>query len=285
VKIVPCKKSPPRVHLLITVLVTIAMTCFTAGTPSESVAQAYKTVSGSASVNDIELYYEIHGEGVPLFVLHGGLGHIGHWENQIPVLSRHFRVVAVDSRGHGRSTMTEQPISYALMASDVVALMDYLDIERAHVLGMSDGGNIGLHLAINYSNRLIKVIASGANYNPSGVRPDVGEHPKMLDYFGKAAADYTALSPDPTKWEAFLGNISQMWASEPNFTVEQLGGITVPILLLDGENEEFIFPEHTKEMADLIPTAMPVLVPATGHFGIWENPEAINDAILEFLTE
>ena len=76
-----------------------------------------------------------------------------------------------------------------------------------------------------------------------------------------------------------------MWASEPNFTVEQLGGITVPVLLLDGENEEFIYPEHTKEMARLIPTATLVLVPQTGHFGIWENPDAINEAILKFLTE
>ena len=91
-------------------------------------------------VNDIELYYQIHGEGTPLILLHGGLGYSGHWKNEVSVLSEHYRVIAVDSRGHGRSTSSERRISYALMASDIVALMDYLDVEKAHVLGWSDGG-------------------------------------------------------------------------------------------------------------------------------------------------
>ena len=253
--------------------------------PPEPSVDSTDPVSGIASVNNVELYYEIHGEGTPLILLHGGLGHSGNWNNQIPVLSKHFKVISVDSRGHGRSTTGEQQVSYSIMASDVVALMEYFDIRKANIVGFSDGGNIGLHLAIHHPNRLIKVVACGANYNPSGVRPDVGEHPKMIEYFGKAMEDYAALSPDPTKWEAFLGNISQMWASEPNFTVEQLSSITVPLLLLDGEDEEFIYPEHTREMANLIPTATPIVIPETGHFGIWENPDQMNDAILQFLVQ
>lgn len=253
--------------------------------PPESSVDSTDSVSGIASVNNVELHYEIHGEGTPLILLHGGLGHSGNWNNQIPVLSEHFKVISVDSRGHGRSTMGEQQVSYSVMASDVVALMEYLDIRKANIVGFSDGGNIGLHLAIHHPSRLIKVVACGANYNPSGIRPDVGEHPKMIEYFGEAMEDYTALSPDPTKWEAFLGNISQMWASEPNFTVEQLSSITVPLLLLDGEDDEFIYPEHTTEMAALIPTATPIVIPETGHFGIWENPDQMNDAILKFLAQ
>jgi pimeloyl-ACP methyl ester carboxylesterase len=235
--------------------------------PSEPSAESSDPVSGFAPVNDVELYYEIRGQGTPLILLHGGLGHSGHWENQIPVLSEHFKVISVDSRGHGRSTMAEQQISYSVMASDIVVLMDYLDIRKAN------------------TDRLIRVIASGANYNPSGVRPDVGEHPKMIEYFGQAMEDYAALSPDPTAWEAFLGNISQMWASEPNFTVKQLSGINVPLLLLDGAGEEFIYPEHTIEMAGLIPTATLIVIPETGHFGMWENPDLMNDAILKFLVQ
>lgn len=253
--------------------------------PPEPSVDSTDPVSGIAPVNNVELYYEMRGEGTPLILLHGGLGHSGNWENQIPDLSEHFEVIAVDSRGHGRSTIGEQQISYSVMASDVVALMDYLDIRKANIVGFSDGGNIGLQLAIHHPNRLIKVVAAGANFNPSGVRPDVGKHPKMIEYFGKAMEDYTALSPDPTKWEAFLGNISQMWASEPNFTVQQLSSITVPLLLLDGENEEFIYPEHTREMAALIPTATPIVIPEAGHFGIWENPDQMNVAILQFLVQ
>jgi pimeloyl-ACP methyl ester carboxylesterase len=169
------------------------------------------------------------------------------------------------------------------MASDILALMDYLDVERAHILGWSDGGIIGLYLAVNHPGRLIKVIASGANYHPSGIRPDFGEHPKFASYIEGAITDYQTLSPDPTNWDAFLANIGQMWGSEPDFAVEQFGSIAVPVLLLDGESDEAIYTEHTKEMASLIPTAKLVFIPGTGHFGMWEKPAEINNAILDFL--
>jgi pimeloyl-ACP methyl ester carboxylesterase len=277
-------------QLLIFVPLMLAAVCSTgclSPEPSspEPSTETMGPVSGMAPVNGIELYYEIHGQGTPLILLHGGLGHTGHWAKQVPVLAGHYKVIAVDSRGHGRSTMTEEPISYALMASDVVALMDFLEVEKAHVLGLSDGGIIGLHLAITRPERLIRVIASGANYSPSGIRPDAGQHPKMVEYFGRVTEEYQVLSPEPTKWEALLGNIGQMWASEPNFTVEQLNSITVPVMFLEGENEEFIYPEHTSEMAGLIPTATLVFVSGAGHFSLWEKPDEMNRAILDFLAQ
>jgi pimeloyl-ACP methyl ester carboxylesterase len=273
-----------RTRLPMVMALMVAAVCFAACQPPEPSVASAGPVSGMAPVNDVELYYEIHGEGTPLLLLHGGLGNSSHWENQLPVLSEHYKVITVDSRGHGRSTMTEQQISYALMASDIVALMDHLDVKRAQIIGWSDGGNIGLYLAINHPQRLIKVIASGANYNPSGVRSDVGENQKFISYIGDAMADYQTLSPEPTNWDAFLGNIGQMWASEPNFTVEQLGSVAVPILLLDGESDEAIYTEHSREMASLIPTATLTFVPGTGHFGMWEKPVEINTAILDFLA-
>ncbi len=106
----------------------IAMLCLAACQPPQTPVQSNEPTSGMAPVNDVELYYQIHGEGTPLILLHGGLGHSGHWKNQLSVLSEHYKVVTVDSRGHGRSTMTEQQISFALMASDIVALMDYVEI-------------------------------------------------------------------------------------------------------------------------------------------------------------
>ena len=273
-----------RTQSLVILASLIAMFCVAACQPSDTPVESNEPVSGMAPVNDVELYYEIHGNGTPLILLHGGLGHSGHWENQLPVLTEHYKVIAVDSRGHGRSTMTEQQISYALMTADIVALMDFLKIGKAHVLGWSDGGIIGLDLAINHPDRLIKVIASGANYNPSGLRADALENEKVKAYIGKAMEDYQELSPDPTGWDAFLENIGQMWASEPNFTAEQLGSIATPVLLLDGESDEGIYTEHTIEMASLIPTAQLIFIPGTGHFGMWEKPVEINNAILGFLA-
>ena len=272
-----------RAKSLVILASLIAMFYVAACQPPETPVESSEPVSGTAHINDVELYYQIHGEGTPLILLHGGLGHSGHWKNQLPVLSEHYQVITVDSRGHGRSTMTEQQISFELMASDIVGLMDYLEIERAHILGWSDGGNIGLYLAIHYPERLMKVIASGANYSPSGVRSDVGENQKFLSYIGEAIKDYQALSPDPANWDAFFGSIGQMWASEPDFTVEQLGSISVPVLLLDGERDEAIYAEHTIEMAGLIPTAKLIFISGTGHFGMWEKPAEINKAILDFL--
>ncbi len=98
--------------------------------------------SGYAPVNDIQMYYAVYGQGEPLIMLHGGLGHSDVWGNQIPVFAQHFKVITADSRGHGRSTRSSQPYSYALMASDVLALMDYLKIDKASIVGWSDGGII-----------------------------------------------------------------------------------------------------------------------------------------------
>lgn len=274
-----------RTYLFMVTALAVAAICVAACQPSEQSVESSDPDSGMASVNDVELHYAIQGEGIPLVLLHGGLGHSGHWENQLGVLADHYRVITVDSRGHGRSTMTDQQISYELMASDIVALMDFLNIPKANVLGWSDGGNIGLYLAIHQPDRLIKVIASGANYSPSGVRSDVGENQKFISYIGKAMEDYQALSPNPANWEGFLGNIGQMWATEPNFTADQLGSIGVPVLLLDGESDEAIYTEHTSEMASLIPTSELKFVPGTGHFGLWERPAEMNQAILEFLKK
>jgi pimeloyl-ACP methyl ester carboxylesterase len=193
--------------------------------------------------------------------------------------------MAADSRGHGRSTFSEQQISYALMASDIIALMDYLDIKKAHILGWSDGAIIGLYLAIKHPERLYKLIAFGANYNPSGMRADAFENRKIIDYLEKAARDYQALSPDPTRWEAFEKNMGQMWASEPNFTAEQLRRITVPTLILGGASDEAIDVEHTKELAGLIPQAELIFIPGTGHFAPLETVAAFNRIVVEFLTK
>jgi len=270
---------------LLALSIVVTATCLTACQRTQALGATPSSTKGIAPINDIQVYYEIHGDGPPLILLHGGLGNAGYWDKQIPVLSKKYKVIAMDSRGHGRSTFSEKPIGYALMASDVVALMDYLSIKKAHILGWSDGGIIGLDLALNHPDRLKKVIVYGANYNLSGVRPDIGESKKFNDYIEKAAKDYQTLSPDPSRWDAFMENIGQMWASEPNLTAEQLGSITVPMLILDGDNDELIYTEHSTEMAGLIPTAELTLVPGAGHFAAWEKPDEFNKIVLKFLAE
>lgn len=239
----------------------------------------------TAEINGIDIYYEVYGEGNgdPVVLIHGGLSNGDHFVNQIPVLAEDREVIVMDSRGHGRSSFDETPISYEVMAADVLGLLDHLEIDKADLVGWSDGGIIGLEIAIHNPERLNRVVAYGANFDPTGVRPDVGENAMFNAYVERASQEYAELSPAPERWDEFLTNISNMWATQPNYTEEQLGSITTPILVLDGEEEEAIDLNQTKLMALLIPGAELTLMPGTGHFAMFEQPEEFNQIVLDYL--
>ena len=200
------------------------------------------------TLNGIDIYYEIHGEGEPLLLLHGGLSHSGAWHEQVLALKPHFQLILMDSRGHGRSSFDAEQISYAAMADDVIALLNALQIKRTHILGWSDGGIIGLDIAIRWPDRLDKLIAFGTNYHPSGVHDDVAENTRFAEYFAASAKDYQAFSPTPQHWKMFLDNITKMWASEPDFSATELGGISAEVLVLAGAQE---FPGGLQAQVDL----------------------------------
>lgn len=248
-------------------------------------ADADKGEGQTVEINGVDIYYEVYGEGNgdPVLLLHGGLSNGDHFVNQIPVLAKDHEVIVMDSRGHGRSSFNDTPISYSVMASDVLGLMDHLKIEKADIVGWSDGGIIGLEIALTHPERLNKVVAYGANYDPSGVRLDIGTNEHFNAYIERASQEYQENSPAPERWDEFLNNISTMWATEPNYTEEQLQGITTPFLILDGEEEEAIDLNQTKLMALLIPGAKLELMPGTGHFAMFEQPEEFNRIVLDFL--
>ncbi|MGQ0485487.1 MAG: alpha/beta fold hydrolase [Hyphomicrobiales bacterium] len=241
--------------------------------------------SGLAPVNDIQMYYEIYNAAGadPVLLLHGGLGSTLNWGNQVPELMKTHKVVAVDSRGHGRSTRSEQSFGYELMASDVLAIMDHLKLDKVSIVGWSDGGIIGLVLAMQHPERVKKLFAYGANYNVSGVKPTVETDPVFGMAVGMAMENYRKLSPTPGEFDNFLKQIAAMWFSQPDFKPEQLGKIGVPTVIADGQYEEAIKPEHTMELAKMIPGAKLVIIPNVSHMGMWQDPAAINKAVMEFL--
>jgi pimeloyl-ACP methyl ester carboxylesterase len=146
----------------------------------------------------------------------------------------------MDSRGHGRSSFDDRPISYDLMASDVLRLMDHLGIENADIVGWSDGGIIGLHLAIHHPERLNKVVAYGANFDPTGVRIDLPDNAYFNAFKARNADEYRRLSPHPERWDQVFAIILDMWAAEPSYTEDQIRWIKTPMLILDGAKEEAI---------------------------------------------
>ena len=242
--------------------------------------------TGRVNVNGASIHYAKYGtdNSDPVLLLHSGLGAAEDFGGQISAIAEKYQVIAIDTRGHGRSTGDDQPYGYELLASDVTGVMDALGIDKAAIVGWSDGGNIGLHLAINDPDRLTKVFALGANYHTSAARPSVFSDALVGAYVGHAAAQYAQISPTPDAWEGFSGKVFAMWGSEPAFTEEQLAGVTVPFLVAAGVYEEAIDEAHTKRMAELIPGAKLLLVENASHFAHWQQVEEVNKAILEFLA-
>jgi pimeloyl-ACP methyl ester carboxylesterase len=170
------------------------------------------------------------------------------------------------------------------MASDVIALMDYLKIDKAALLGWSDGGIIGLDIAINHPERLTRLFAFGANYNPAGLK-DISASATFNAYIERCGQDYARMSPTPKEYGAFVEQISQMWATQPDYKPEQLAKITVPTMIADGEHDEGIKREHTEELAKLIPGAKLNILPGVSHFAFWQKPDVFNQAVLDFLLD
>jgi pimeloyl-ACP methyl ester carboxylesterase len=240
------------------------------------------TQSGYAPLNGIRIWYASFGRGEPVFLLHGGLANSNYWGNQVPALARHYRVVVMDSRGHGRSSHDDRPYGYDLMASDVLGLMDFLKVPRAAIVGWSDGAILGLDIGVHHPERLTKLFAFAANSDPSGVA-DIAQSPVFNAYIARAEKEYEALSPTPSQYKSFLAQISKMWETQPSFSVEQLRGITVPVWIVDADHDEAIKRENTEFMSNTIPNAGLLIQPWVSHFSFLQDPPQFTSDVLHFL--
>jgi pimeloyl-ACP methyl ester carboxylesterase len=242
------------------------------------------TSTGRVDIAGASLYYATYGKGDPVILLHGGLGNADHFAHQIPVLADKFQVIAIDSRGQGRSTLSKAKLSYRGMADDVIAVMDKLAISKAAIVGWSDGGEIGLYLAIHHPERVAKLFIVGANYDSNGSKPRKGPSaPTFSAYAAKCRADYQRLSKTPKAYGELVDAMLPVWRSPLGFTKQQLQAITAPTLIADGDHDEIIVLDQIKEMATLIPHAKLVVFADTSHFVMWQDPASFNKALVEFL--
>ena len=238
--------------------------------------------SGYAPVNGIKIWYATFGRGAPVILLHGGLANSNYWGLLVRALAPRYRVIVMDSRGHGRSLRDDRPYGYDLMASDVLALMDYLKIDKAALVGWSDGGIIGLDIALHHPGRLTKLFAFAANSDPSAVK-DVDRSPVFSGFISRARKEYEQLSPTPEQYDAFLAQIEKMWASQPHWTAADLSKITVPTWIADADHDEAIKRENTLFMADNIPDSGLLIEPQVSHFSFLQDPAQFNGDVLHFL--
>lgn len=214
------------------------------------------------NVNNVKLYYEIYGQGKPIILVHGNSETHEIFDVLIENLKENYKVYALDSRCHGKSQNTNK-ISYDLMAEDMIEFIKKLNISKPVFYGFSDGGIVGLLIAIKEPKLLSKIIISGANLNPKGMKKSMLLVSKIGYFFTK---------------NKFL----KMMIKEPNITIEDLGQIEIPAYILAGQ-KDVIKEEHTKLIAKNIKNSKLVIIPKENHFSYIVHSEKIYQIIKDFI--
>jgi pimeloyl-ACP methyl ester carboxylesterase len=226
-------------------------------------------------INGVKLYYETFGHGLPaVVVLHGGLGSIVDMHNQIRALAERRTVVAIDSRGHGRSSDGAAPLSYGLMADDTFKLLKPLGLEPVDIVGFSDGGIIGLDLAMHHPALIRRLVAIGANFNPDGLVDS--QAPDTL------SGSHIPAPAQKEELNTLRHKVTTMWHTEPNYTLHDLAMIKAPTLIIAGERD-VVRRQHTDALANAIPGARKVIIKDSTHEVLVEKPGSVDELILDFL--
>ena len=189
----------------------------------------------------VRTYYEVHGTGEPLILLHGGLCTVETFDAQTPALAERYRVYVPERRGHGRTADVDGPITYEIMAQDTIAFMEALRVSAAHLVGWSDGGNVGLLVALRRPDLVRKLVVMGAAANLEGYTPQFKSFaermtrqtlPPMLEQM------YSAVSPDGADhFASVFDKLVHLWRTEPTLSPADLEGVSAPTLVLLGDDD------------------------------------------------
>ncbi len=223
---------------------------------------------------DIEHYYVESGQGDPIILLHGNGESCGYFRGQMDAFARWFHVYAIDTRGHGKTPRGDKPFTIRQFADDLLGFMDGHQIEKAHLLGFSDGGNIAMIFAMQHPDRVNRLILNGANLDAGGVKRTV-QIPIERGY--RMAERFAGKSESARLKAEMLG----LMVNDPNIAVDELAGIQAKTLVIAGTND-MIRTEHTKRIAAGIPGAELVFLKGN-HFVANRRPEEFNRAVLDFL--
>lgn len=226
-----------------------------------------------AQVNGIKLYYETYGKGPVLLLLHGNTSSIELFKQQIPEFSKFYKVIAVDTRGQGKSSEDGKKYTYDLFAEDMNAFLDYLHLEKVNVLGWSDGGNTGLIMAMKYPQKINCLVTMGAN-----IFIDNSVVDKWV--FKQLNKELKTLESDTTMQNR--KRLINLLLTEPNHNFSELKEITCPVLVIAGE-KDIIKSEHTKSIAANITKSTLLIAHKETHYYPSENPNEFNKNVLDFL--
>ena len=227
-------------------------------------------------MTDIQLHYIEQGQGQPLILLHGNGESCDYFEHQIPCFSKDYRVIAIDTRGHGKSPRGEKPFTIKQFVEDLKDFMDAKGITKANILGFSDGGNIALEFALKHPERIEKLILNGANLLPSGVKP-LYQWPIEIGY--RIAKMLSKKSGKAKQNAELLG----LMVNEPHIDPSELARLTIPVLVIAGK-KDMIKESHTRLIYKSLPDAQMNIIKGD-HFIANKNYEAFNRVVERFLKK
>ena len=225
-------------------------------------------------MNDIQLHYIEQGQGLPLILLHGNGESSDYFEHQMAHFCKRYHVIAIDTRGHGQSPRGNKPFTIKQFADDLLDFMDEKDIQKAHLLGFSDGGNIALTFALKHPERVDKLILNGANLFPSGVKP-LYQWPIELGYH---IAKWFSRQSDKAKQNTELLGLM---VNEPHIDPSELAQLTIPVLVIAG-TKDMIKDSHTRLIYNSLHNARLEFIEGS-HFIASKNPKAFNATVEKFL--
>lgn len=239
-----------------------------------------------ADVNGAHMYFEVVGAGQPLLLLHGAVGGVHVWGAQIPELADRYRVFVPEQRGRGHTPDAEGPISYQILADDVIAFLELIVGSPAHLVGASDGGVVGLLVAMQRPDLLEKLVTIGANFHRDGVDGSMWTSTSAEDEaWAGPRARYAAVSPDgPDHFPVLFAKLQRMWRDEPTLEVNDLRTISVPVLVVVGD-DDVVYHPHTIALYEALPLGQLAVIPGASHAVFMEKPGILNRLILDFLEE
>lgn len=238
------------------------------------------------AVKNTRIYYETYGEGTPVLLLHGGMGSISNFRQLIPELSRHYKLIAMDSPSHGRSESIDS-LSYSILAEYVVALIETLELEKPHIIGYSDGAIVGMLATNRAPNQIGKLVFGAGALNPYASKPEglqMLQNIRPEQFPDAFVSAYKAKSPNPENWTKFVYDSKKMWLDPVWVPKDILPQLNTPVLVLFGDRDPFIPLTHSVEIHESLPNSQLCILPETGH-EVFNTPERIIPVLIAFLSE
>ncbi len=244
--------------------------------------------SGYAPVNGLRMYYEVHGSGPPLLLLHGGGSSIRTTFGEVlPMFARRRQVIAVEQQGHGHTADIGRPLSFEQMADDTAAILDHLGVEKTDVFGFSNGGNVAMQLAMRHPKKVRKLVAGSVFYANDGLQPQIREMFQRPVNAAEMPAplreEYLRIAPNPENLQPLAEKLMAMLSAFRDWPAESLQAIAAPTLVLQG-NADVARPEHVVELCRLIPNCQLVILPGGHGTSIGEATAARAGSNLPSLT-